>query len=102
MPRWTPFQVGIFGPGNRFERTRFELWHFALQKVQRLAPAQGGILFQILQRILLRAEAVHQEEGWKALIPTQAINLTSNKIEERLLVLDRHQRLGPIQPHAGP
>ena len=96
-----PFELGVGGPGGGGEVVREDLRHAALDEVEREVRLQVGVALERLQRVVARAEAVHQDERKAdAVALAQLQHLARDHVEERDSLLDLQQRLRRGHPHA--
>src|SRR5437867_2262454 len=101
MPWWAPFQLTIIGPDHRPQTLRIDFRHLPLHQFERFPFAKLRITFQQSQRILARAEAVHEKKPERnSMLPPQKQNLPGNQVEESPIVFYREQRFGAFESHA--
>src|SRR5687767_15498659 len=92
MARWTPLQFGVVQPRDRRKSLSIDLRDFALEKIQHAIVTEFGIFLQVVQSVLLRAEAIHQVKGGfsRVLFAPQLQDLARNEIQKCVVRSEEH------------
>mmetsp|Transcript_33400 Transcript_33400/g.61279 ORF Transcript_33400/g.61279 Transcript_33400/m.61279 type:complete len:201 (+) Transcript_33400:988-1590(+) len=102
MAWWTPLMARICGPGRRSQSICFDFRCFVLDKLQIITSAKLSVLGQGGKSVSRGRERVHEHELeiWHRVLLLHKFHLLGNKIQERVAVGDRQQRLCLLKTHA--